>query len=403
MSILSAGDPEKKLKELTAQLEAVNKTISDYKFALDESSIVAITDQKGIIKNVNDNFCKISKYASHELIGQDHRIINSGYHSKSFIREIWVTIANGKIWKGELKNKAKDGTYYWVDTTIVPFLNDEGKPYQYLAIRSDITKRKEAEEEILKLNDELEDKVKERTLELTHSLEREKELSEMKSRFVSMASHEFRTPLSSILSSISLLEKYTGEEHAEKRNKHFERIRSSVKNLSSILEDFLSLDKMEQGKVTILPEPFNIKLFTETAKGELDGMLKSGQEIFYEHSGDEMVTQDKNIMRNIILNLLSNAVKYSPENSSIEIKTSIQDQVLEIKIKDSGIGIPVEEQKNLFKLFFRAKNAEIIQGTGLGLTIVKRYVELLGGKITFESVINKGTTFNIQLPKEIAK
>src|SRR6476620_5203686 len=260
---------EEEIKRLNAQLEnRLQKSQSEtsyYKYAIDESSIVAITDQKGVIKHVNENFCKISKYDTEELIGQDHRIINSGYHSKEFIRELWVTIANGRIWRGELKNKAKDGSFYWVDTTIVPFLNNNRKPYQYLAIRSDITQRKQAEEQLHRVNEGQENKVKERTLELTEALEREKALSEMKSRFVSMASHEFRTPLSAILSSTSLLDHYTAPEQADKRKKHIDRIKSSVKNLTSILDDFLSLEKLEQGRVETHQVDFDLYEFITDA------------------------------------------------------------------------------------------------------------------------------------------
>ena len=171
-------EKEGMIKQANENLQKNIKEISDYKYALDESSIVAITDQKGIITYTNDNFCKISKYSREELIGQDHRIINSGYHPKEFIRELWITIANGKIWRGKLKNKAKDGTIYWVDTTIVPFLNEIGKPYQYVAIRADITQQKKAQLEIQKLNEELEQKVIDRTAQLESNIQQLKESEE---------------------------------------------------------------------------------------------------------------------------------------------------------------------------------------------------------------------------------
>lgn len=387
-------------KELETRLHQTQTEVSDYKHALDESAIVAITDQKGIIKHVNNNFCKISKYSKEELLGKDHRIINSGYHSKEFIRNLWVTIANGKIWRGELRNRAKDGTIYWVDTTIVPFLNEQGKPYQYLAIRSDITQRKLAEEQLLRINEDLEIKVRERTLELTHALEKEKELNEMKSRFVSIASHEFRTPLSAILSSTSLIEHYIKPEQEEKRKKHIDRIKSSVRNLTSILDDFLSLEKLEQGKVEAHSSEFNLKEFIDDAIEEMEGMSRrKNQKVNFRFKGEEEIHQDKKILRNVLLNLLSNAVKYSPEGKEIHVSAEVIDGNVILSVRDEGIGIPAEAQKHLFDKFFRAKNATNIQGTGLGLNIVRRYVELLDGTIGFTSKENVGTTFTVEFPK----
>jgi PAS domain S-box-containing protein len=389
-------------KELEAKLQQTESEVLDYKHALDEAAIVAITNQKGIIQHVNDNFLKISKYSREELIGQDHRIINSGYHPKEFMRNLWITIANGRIWRGEIRNRAKDGTFYWVDTTIVPFLNEMGKPYQYVAIRNDVTSRKEAEEQLFRINEELENKVRERTLELTEALEKEKELNEMKSRFVSMASHEFRTPLSAILSSISLIDHYMSEDQTAKRTKHIERIKSSVRNLTNILDDFLSLEKLEEGRVDIHIANFDLSDLVEDVIEEVEGMSKKkAQKINFAFTGDLEVRQDKKILRNVLLNLLSNAIKYSEEGKEISIKAGVSSGRGQISVQDEGIGIPAEAQKHLFSKFYRANNAVNIQGTGLGLHIVKRYLDLVKGSISFTSSENKGTTFTISFPKEI--
>jgi PAS domain S-box-containing protein len=386
--------------ELELQLQKSQTEMLDYKQAFDDGAIVAITDQKGIIKHANDNFCKISKYPREELLEQDHRIINSGYHPKEFIRNLWVTIARGKIWHGELKNKAKDGTYYWVDTTIIPFLDSKGKPYQYLAIRSDITARKEAEENIQRINQELGQKIRERTLELTHALEREKELSEMKSRFVSTASHEFRTPLSTILSSISLLEHYSASEDEAKKQKHFERIQSAVKTLTDILEKFLSLEKLEQGRVEANAVDFNLCEFVKEIVEEMEETAKKNNlHIHFSYKGAEDVCQDKKILRNVLLNLISNALKYSKKDKEIFVNAAERDGQVTISVKDEGIGIPEDAQKELFGKFFRASNVMSIQGTGLGLNIVKKYVELLNGTIDFTSKINEGSTFVLTFPR----
>ena len=257
-------------------------------------------------------------------------------------------------------------------------------------------------ETIKKQNLELEDKVNERTLELITSLEREKKLNDLKSLFVSMASHEFRTPLSAILSSISLIESYTKEEQADKRKKHIERIKSSVKNLVDILNDFLSLEKVEQGNVEVINEEFNLHAFAEDIIEEVHGILKPGQKINLLYTGKKEVTQDQKILKNVLLNLLSNAIKYSKEGKEVHFSIGSSDEI-SIEISDEGIGIPEEEQENIFSKFFRAKNAAGIQGTGLGLNIVKKYVELLDGNIHFRSKHNAGTTFIINLPQIIDK
>ena len=222
----------------------------------------------------------------------------------------------------------------------------------------------------------------------------------MKTRFVSMASHEFRTPLSAILSSLSLIDTYCTEEQQEKRKKHIERIKSSVRNLTAILNDFLLLDKAEQGKLEINKEWFDLPEFARDIIEEVNGILKTGQQIEFQQTGDREILQDKKILKNIFLNLLSNAIKYSPEEKIIHFSIEIKQKTVFVKIKDEGIGIPEQEQQNLFGKFYRASNVNNIQGTGLGLNIVKRYVELLDGTITFTSKQGFGTTFIVEFPQK---
>lgn len=264
----------------------------------------------------------------------------------------------------------------------VPLTDSKGKISQILVVEQNITEQKKAEKEIRR------------------ALQKEKELNELKSRFVSMASHEFRTPLSTILSSVSLAEKYVAPEDSEKREKHFNRIKSSVRNLTSILNDFLSLDKLEAGKVENNPVEFDLKEFATELAEEMQAVAKTGQRVNYKHTGKQtIVNLDRNILKNILNNLLSNAIKYSPEHSEIFFNSIIEKNKLKINIADKGIGIPEEEKQHLFERFFRAKNALNIGGTGLGLNIVKKYTDLLGGEIGFESECGKGTVFTVSIPQ----
>jgi signal transduction histidine kinase len=270
-------------------------------------------------------------------------------------------------------------------------------------------------DKIRQLNADLEIKVEERTLilkealqkleesqqELSEALDKEKELNEIKSRFVSMASHEFRTPLTTVLSSASLLAKYTAAEDQEKRNKHIQRIKNSVNNLNEVLEDFLSLGKLNEGKLDTKQEQINLKDIMADTVEEMKALLKKGQHFLLEYEGVENVVTDKTLLRNILINLISNAIKFSDEGKPITIKGKVTKERAAISVTDEGIGISEEDQQHLFSSFFRAANTTNIQGTGLGLHIVKRYVDLLGGQVEIQSELNNGTICNFSIPINI--
>lgn len=375
---------------------------------------IIIANQFGTIIRANPSSEKLFGYDQGELLNQKIEILvpNKYAHSHEKHRDGFNKNPHPRsMGKGlDLYGKKKNGVEFPVEISLSHYKSDN--EMFVIAFIIDRTERKESEERIKRINTELELKVEERTKilketlhqleaskdELSAALEKEKELNEMKSRFVTMASHEFRTPLSTILSSASLIGKYKNTEEEEKRHKHVDRIKSAVTNMTLILNDFLSAGKLEEGKINVNLVSIDIPNFINESLNELSNFLKPGQIVNYSHQGSTNFVCDKQFLKNMIINLVSNSSKFSPENKSIDITTLNSSTELQLIVKDNGMGIPVDEQKNLFERFFRAKNALNIQGTGLGLSIVGKYVEVLSGTIKFESELNKGTTFYINLP-----
>lgn len=330
--------------------------------------------------------------------------IKPQFEKKEFV-ELIKPLKNGteKKMQFETIHERKDKTTYPVEVHLQ--YSRLGKDPVFVAFITDISERKKYEERILKQSDELEHKVIERTKELRESeaklrvsFEKEKELGELKSRFVSMASHEFRTPLSSILSSSNLIGRYEKGDQQDKRMKHVNRIESSVRNLTMILNDFLSLEKLESGKVRFNPVKLDIYDFAQQIIDEVNLTAKGKQKIIHFHKGDRFTFADEHLLKNIIINLLSNGIKYSTNEQNVELHTQVEDGKFQAQVKDYGIGIPESDHQHMFTRFFRANNVDTIQGTGLGLTIVKRYLDLMDGKIWFESKEGEGTTFFIEIP-----
>ncbi|MDP5171155.1 MAG: ATP-binding protein [Bacteroidia bacterium] len=298
--------------------------------------------------------------------------------SKQAVMEYYLK----RVLEGESMNFEFDIHQDTYAFTGVPLPTTHGEIQQILVVSINITMQKRVEAEI------------------RNALSKEKQLNELKSRFISMASHEFRTPLSAILSSVSLISRYPLTEEQPKRDKHIARIKSNVTNLTGILDDFLSLSKLEEGKVESNPVWFDLPSFVFEVSEEMNGVAKMGQTFEVSHSGDREVWLDKRLLKNILINLISNATKYSSTPSQIEIMSRVQTGYIVLTVKDHGIGIPEEEQVHLFERFYRANNATNIQGTGLGLNIVQKYVSLMDGSVEFQSKLGEGTTFNVTFARK---
>lgn len=356
-----------KRKKAEEDLGKTMRQLADLKYAIEESSIVAITDQQGTIQYVNDRFCQISKYSREELIGQDHRIINSGEHPKEFFRDLWKTIGQGKVWKGEIRNRAKDGAYYWVDTTIVPFVNDQGKPYQYVSIRNDITDRK-----------------------MTEELMRNSERLTIVSQLAAGVAHEIRNPLTALKRIVRML---GSKENLYDAAEYFPVILSELDRIDFIMNEYLMLAKPQvvnfsEKRVSYMLESI-VKLLTVHAS-------MNNIRVVTEFDPDlPIINCDENQLKQVFINLAKNALEAMPNGGKLLIQAQQPDpDHILVRFADEGVGIPEEVLAKLGEPFFTTKE----KGTGLGLMVSFRIVESHHGTLTFKSQSGQGTTAEILLP-----
>lgn len=346
-------------------LDRSSKELADTIFALDQAAIVAVTDVKGRITSVNDKFCEVSQYAREELIGRDHRIINSGYHPKEFIRDLWQTISSGRIWRGELRNRARDGSIYWVDTTIVPFLDERGRPYQYMAIRYEITERK----------------VTEARLREQAALAR---LGEM----AAVVAHEVKNPLAGIRGALQVIGGRLPEESRDRAI--LSDVVDRIDSLNNIVEDLLVFARPREPKLTAVPLA---DLIEQTAA--LLTRDSAHAAVAVRVSGDRpVVLADPEQLQIAFLNLLLNAVQASGAANDVQVVIASQDSTCRVQVSDRGPGIPVEVRERIFEPFFTTKH----RGTGLGLPTARRVVDRHHGDIDIVCPEGGGTTVVVTLP-----
>ena len=378
------------LKQYRSELKAALDELKSQKFALDQHSIVSIADVRGKITYVNDKFCQISKYSRDELIGNDHRIVNSGHHPKAFFKEMWETIARGDVWRGEIQNRAKNGSAYWVDTSIVPYLDQDGIVTQYVSIRTDITPRKQAESE------------------LESAICQAEAANVSKSEFLANMSHEIRTPMTAILGYTDVLVEEGDLSRAP--NHRVETIRTIQRNgehLMSIINDILDLSKIEAGKMIVE----QIDCSPHQILADVGALMRvradsKGLSLGIECVGPipRTIQSDPVRLRQILINLVGNSIKFT-ELGGVRVITKLGDDPtadnpkLTFEVIDTGIGITPRQMEKLFRPFSQADTSMTRKfgGTGLELTITKRFTQMLGGDITVDSTLDQGTSFVVQV------
>ena len=360
-------------------LESATRELNNIRHALDRSAIVAITDRAGLITHVNDKFCEISKYLREELLGQNHRIINSGYHAREFFLEMWKAISSGKIWEGEIKNRARDGTYYWVNTTIVPFLDESGKPYQYVSIRFEITQRKTAEEQLRVYADRLE--------------RSNQELQD----FASVAAHDLQEPLRKIQAFGDRIQTKYHLQLAEEGRDYLERMLSSAKRMRKLIDDLLTYSR-----VTTQAKPFEATDLNQILKDVLSDLELRIEQVHGNVEAAKLpsIDADPSQMRQLFQNLIANALKFHRKDTAplIKIEATLQPGRCVLSVSDNGIGFDEKYLDRIFTIFQRLHGKQEYEGTGVGLAVCRRIAERHGGTITAKSSPDNGATFFVSLP-----
>lgn len=375
--------------ETNRQLNETKQALENQIFALDQHAIVSVTDRNGTITYANDKFAAISGYTREELIGANHRLVNSGLHPREFFTHLWQTITSGEVWSGEIRNRRKDGSYYWVSATIVPFLDENGKPYQYIGIRTDITQRKTFEEQALIARDAAQ------------------AANRAKSDFLANMSHEIRTPMNGIIGMTDLAIDASSD---EERQECLTVIKSSAQSLLGIINDILDFSKIEAGKLSIERIDFDLRhTVTDCLRSISSRASEKGIELVCDIDDEvpDSVRGDPTRLRQILLNLVGNAIKFTERGEIVvrikQLAANERATHLLFSVKDTGIGIPPDKLSSIFEAFTQADTSitRRFGGTGLGLTITQRLLDLMGGHMEVESTPGKGSTFSFTLPMGI--
>lgn len=387
------------IKEHSRVVEEANSKLEAMQQGIDTHLLFSITDTKGKIIDVNDKFCKLSKYSRDELIGQNHRIINSGFHTKEFFNGLWTTIVKGDIWRGEVKNRAKDGTFYWVDTAVFPIRDKDEKIIQYFSLRASIDDRKKAEQEGEIYIKEL-DKAKEKAVSAAEIAEG---ALKSKQQFLANMSHEIRTPMTAIIGFTKVLLK---TDLSAKQKEYLQAIKTSGDALLMLINDILDLAKVDAGKIAFEQTPFKMDLFLSNIFHLFEIKIQEKNLLLvkeYDSKIPSILVGDSLRLQQIFLNLMSNALKFTTKGKiTVGVRMLNEDKekvTIEYSVTDTGIGIAEENLEHIFESFQQATSStsRIFGGTGLGLAIVKQLVEKQGGTIGIKSKINEGSTFIFSL------